>query len=122
MRKSEVSLDGISAYGLYINEREGKFIVEDTRGFATYLYMPEAVYIEEMFVKQPFRKLGVGGEIAEEIYKLARARGLKKAVTTIAPRAGGSTESLKAIVAHGFKLDSSNLELIYLVKDISVEA
>jgi GNAT superfamily N-acetyltransferase len=122
MRKSEVSLEGISAYGLYIYEREGKFIVEDSRGFATYLYTPDAVYIEEMFVKPAFRKLGTGTELCEAIYELARARGLKRAVTTVAPRAGGSDVSIKAALAHGFKLDSSNLELIFLTKDISTEA
>jgi GNAT superfamily N-acetyltransferase len=122
MRKSEVSLEGISSYGLYIYEREGKFIVEDSRGYATYVYWPDALYIEDMFVKPEFRKLGTGTELADAIYELARARGVRKVVTTVVAKAGGSTESIKAILAHGFKLDSTNNEFIFLTKNIGTEA
>jgi predicted GNAT family acetyltransferase len=107
-----------SNYALYIQERENKSIVEDERGFATYFYLEDAVYIEDIFVKREFRKQGVASEYADKIAEEARSKNFFKMLGTVSPKANGSTNSLKALLAYGFKLDSSDNNVIYLTKDL----
>lgn len=118
MRKSEVSAQGLSLHGQYILEREGKFIVEDERGYATYLYLPEAVYIENIFVLPEFRKMGVATEYADAICELARLKGVQTVIGSVKPSAHGSTQSLKVLLAYGMSLREATDDAIFLVKKI----
>lgn len=118
MKLSEQSVEGISNYGLYIYEREGKFIVEDARGYATYVYLQDCVYIEDIFVHPSFRRLGAGSEFTDKVVEMAKAKGFSKLLGTCKPRTKGSTESLKAQLAYGMRIDSCDNELIYLTKEI----
>ncbi len=118
MKKSEVSTEGISNHGLYILEREGKFVVENKMGFATYFYWPEAVFLEDLYVHPQYRKLGVGTELTDAVAEMGRLAGKKRLVCTVIPRARGSTESLKAFLAYGLIMDSSDKESVYFYKNI----
>ena len=107
-----------SNYALYIEEREGKFIVEDERGFATYLFLPEHCYIEDIFVQEAFREHYVATEYADQIAKLAKAKGYSKLLGSVCTQAKGATASIKILIGYGFKVLNSEKNMIYFEKNI----
>lgn len=108
----------MSLYGKYIKERAGKEIIEDDRGFATYYYLNDGVYIENIYVLEDYRKTGVASNYANQIASIAKEKGCVKMFGSVSPKANGSTDSLKVLLAYGFKLDSSVDNFIALVKEI----
>lgn len=112
------SLPPMSLFAEYIQEREGKHIVESDKGFATYTFVGDGCYIEDIYVAKKYRKHGQAAEFADQIAKVAKEKGFHKLYGTVAPGANGSTDSLKVLLAYGFKLHSSNQNLIVMVKEI----
>lgn len=108
----------MSLYAEYISEREGKHIVEDEFGFATYSFVEHlnAVYIEEVFVLPQFRQTGIGASYVSRISELAKSSNYENVITSVSPKAKGATTSLKAILGVGFQLDSMDANLIYFKK------
>jgi len=109
---------GESNYAQYIRERENKRIVEDEFGFATYLYVGEHCYIEDIYVRPEVRATGHASRYARQIESIALAAGYKKLLGSVCPSAKGSDTSLKVLQAYGFKLLSSEKNMIYLEKFI----
>lgn len=107
-----------SNFAQYIKERAGKSIVESEKGFATYFYQDEFVYIEDIFVNAEHRKSGVATEFADRIAEEAKNLGYAKMLGSVCPSANGSTASLKVLLAYGFKLFKSLDNVIYLSKEI----
>lgn len=107
-----------SNYCLYLYEREGKEIVESEKGFATYFYLNDGCYIQDIYVKSEFRKEGVASQMADQIASIAKSKGYKTLYGTICPNANGSTESLKVLLAYGFSLDSCTTNLIAMKKGL----
>jgi len=107
-----------SLYAQYIEEREGKFIIEHAEGFATYLFLSEHVYIEDIFVTKEARKSGVAAQLADQIAEIAREKGFKKLLGSVDIRANGADTSLKVLQAYGFKLYKSEQNMIYLEKSL----
>lgn len=107
-----------SLYAHYIKERENKEIVESEKGFATYCFTNDGCYIVDIYVLPEFRKSGEASNMANQITEIAKSKGFNKLYGTVSPLANGSTESLKVLLAYGFKLDSSNSQLLVLKKDI----
>lgn len=110
----------LSLYAKYVIEREGKEIIESEVGFATYYFLDDNCYIQNIFVEKDYRKIGEASRLAQEIEKIAKSKGCKKLYGTVCPSANGSTESIKVLLAYGFKLDSSINNLIAFVKDLGV--
>lgn len=108
----------MSLYSEYIYERQGKEIVESEKGFATYYYLPDGAYIEDIFVKAEFRKEGIASQMADQIASIAKAKGYTKLFGTVVPSTNGSTNSLKTLLAYGFVLNSCTNNLIILEKGI----
>lgn len=105
-------------YGLYIKERQGKEILQSEIGFATFFYLDEKCYIEDIFVKEEYRKGGEASRLADEIGKIAKEKGCKQLVGSVVPSAKGSTDSLRILLAYGFKLDSSSINFIAMTKEL----
>ena len=107
-----------SNHALYIKEREGKEIVESEKGFATYYYLNDGCYVQDIFVKNEFRKQNVAKEMLDEISNIAKSQGYNKLYGSVVPSTKGSTLSLKLSLEYGFQLDSSINNFIVLTKDI----
>lgn len=109
-----------SNYAKYLLEREGKSIIEDERGFATYSLHPElsAIYIEDIFVSLEFRKQNVASEYADKIAEIAKSKGFHTLIGTVRPSATGANISLKVLLAYGFELASAEQDAIYFRKTL----
>lgn len=109
---------GLSLYGQYIKEREGKSILEKDYGFATYVINGQECYIEDIYVVPEMRKKHVASELANEVVEIAKAKGCTVLTGTVSPTAKGATESLKVLLAYGFQLHSCRPDLIIFAKEI----
>lgn len=110
----------VSFYGEYISEREGYSLIEDEYGFASYIIndAENLVYIRDIFVTANYRRKKNCFGYADKIVELAKARGCTKLVGSICVASNGSTESMKMMLAYGFKLKSLHGSMIYLEKEI----
>lgn len=108
----------MSLYGDYISERENKFILEDERGFATYYFIDNSVYIEDIYTGKDHRHKHVAADFADQIALIAKGKGIDKMLGSIVPSANHSTESLKVLLAYGFKLESCTNNFIIMSKGI----
>ncbi len=108
----------LSHYGRYIYEREGKSIIENEKGFVTYIFAKDFVYMEDIYVAPEFRRSGATYEFVEKVAEQARLKGYNKLVGTVKPTANGATTSLKGMLAHGFEVDSCDGTLIWFKKEI----
>ena len=109
-----------SLYAAYVKERENKDIIESDKGFATYIFMEDGVYIEDIYVHPEYRKTDIASAMADEIAHIARGKGLKKLYGSVVPTARNSTASLKVLLAYGFTLQNSSNNFIWFSKDIGV--
>lgn len=107
-----------SLFGLYIKERLNKNIIEDDNGFCTYIFLQDGVYLEDIYVHPDHRQSGKASELADRIAEIAKEKGLKKMYGSVVPNAKFSTESLKVLLAYGFRLKSSEQNVIYFEKDL----
>lgn len=109
----------MSTFGDYIKERQGKEIIEDDRGFATFQFLDDArCYIEDIYVRPDFRKRGVAKDMADKVAERAKSVGCKTLWGSVVPTAKGSTDSIKVLLAYGMSLDSSAVNLILFKKDL----
>lgn len=107
-----------SLYARYIHEREEMGCVEAEHGFATYRVNLAQCYIRDIYVEPAYRKTGLASELADKITEIAKSRGCSYLTGSVAPEATGSTESLKVLLAYGFKLYKIDTNLIWFIKEI----
>lgn len=108
----------MSLYAAYIKEREGKEIIETDKGFLTFSIMKDGIYIEDVFTSPDHRHSGESLQLVSQVSEIAKERGLTKLFCSVIPTANNSTLSLKVVLAHGFKLNSSTNNFIWLEKRI----
>jgi ribosomal protein S18 acetylase RimI-like enzyme len=108
----------MSLYADYLRERTDKRILEDEKGFVTYYFINDGVYLEDIYVSPDYRHSGVASEMADKVAEIAKEQGCTKMFGTICPAANNSTEGLKVLLAYGFRLDSCVNNFIALKKDI----
>lgn len=108
----------LSNYGQYIKERENLDILENENGFFTYKINGNECYIKDIFILKDARRSGVATSMAEEISKIAKENGCTFLTGTCVPSTNGATESLKAMFSYGFKVHSSQNDLIVLIKEL----
>lgn len=106
-------------YWEYIKERENCEIIERPWGFAVIQFLDEfTVYLKDIYIKPENRRAGRATELLDEVENIAKSSGFTRVLGSCSPAAKGSTESLKAILASGFKLQSCDKDIIYLIKEL----
>lgn len=108
----------MSLFGEYIKERLNKDIIEDDKGFATYYFVKDGIYLEDMYISPAHRKTFYTKYLADKVAKIGKEKGFNKMFTTVVPSTNNATVSLKACISYGFKLHSCEQNLIILVKEI----
>lgn len=102
----------------YIKERTNKDCIYSDKGFATFSFNESSCYIEDIYIKPEFRKSGEASRLADEITEIAKQKGYSILTGSVCPSGNGSTNSLKALLAYGFKLVSCTHDFIVLSKEI----
>lgn len=108
----------MSLYAEYLVETIGKQIVESPIGFATYYFLNDGVYLEDIYVSKEHRKSGEASRLADEVAAHARASGYKKMYGTVVPTRPSATASTQILIAYGFQVHSSDSNVIWFVKQL----
>ena len=107
-----------SLYSQYLREREGADLIEFSWGFAVYKMAKDHVYLQDIYVVPEERQNGRGVELMNLVADEARKQGVKTMYGSVAPSTQFSDVMIKIMMGLGFKLHSSQNDLIYLKKDI----
>lgn len=110
----------MSLFGEYIKETQGKDIIEDENGFATFYpaFNNSYMYIEDIYVKPEKRKSAQASHYADCIAEVARQRGIPKLLGSVNLEIENPTRSVKVLLAYGFKVVETRDNVIYFEKDI----
>jgi GNAT superfamily N-acetyltransferase len=108
-------------YKEYLRERENAELVEFDSGFMVLKLLPDALYIQDIYVKPEARQGGVGRMMLMHAEALAKELGKSAILGSCSPLAHGSTVSMKSMFACGFELKSCEQDMIYLIKPLSKE-
>lgn len=105
-------------WAAYIKEREGHEVIEDDYGFIEYKLAPPFAAIEGCYIMPERRKSGLGRELMERVVRLAREEHCTLLVCEVNLEYLNATDSLKACLGVGFKLQSAQNNRIIMMKDI----
>lgn len=109
----------MSMYAEYIHEKTNNLIMETEKGFATYKYLDEqTVYILDIYVLPELRRTNAASTIGDNIVEIAKAKGCNRLLGSIVPSNKGSTESLKFLLAYGFRIESASNDFVVFKKEI----
>lgn len=108
----------VSMYAEYIKEREGKQIIEDEKGFATFMIKGTECYIADIFIKKEFRNAGAGSNYADQISIIARENGCEVLTGSVTPSFRGASVSMQAQLKYGFEISSAHEDFILLKKEL----
>lgn len=109
----------MSHFSNYTNERGIKQIIESEKGFVTYFFVNDGVYIEDLYIAPEYRKSGCAAEMGDQVAAIAKEKGYYKMYGSVVPSAAGSTDSLRVLLAYGMKLDSAGPNAVILAKDLN---
>jgi GNAT superfamily N-acetyltransferase len=107
----------MSLYADYIKERLDKNIVETDDGFATFLYLDQHVYIEDIYVVPEKRQAGVAKFLADKVLQQARQKGYKKLLGSVCVGTNGAANSLKTLLAYNMYPIKCENQMIYFEKE-----
>ena len=99
-------------------ERSNNKVYEIPEGFIVYSIDGDRAFIHEIYVDSDFRLKGFGRLMADMVTGIAQESNCKWLYGSVWPQAKQATESMKAIIAYGFKLDSSSENCILFRKEI----
>lgn len=109
-----------SLYGMYLEEREDKQIVETDKGFATYMLLPnKECYLQDLYVKPEYRKSGYATEMADTIVEIAKENGCKTLIGSVCSSDKNATRNMKVLLAYGMQIYKTTDIMIFLKKKIA---
>lgn len=109
----------LSLYAQYVLEREGKYTVETDEYFATYKINNTDCYIQDVFVTKIARGRGVSSMLVSNIENTAKEQfNCTRVIGTIDLNDKNASVNMQVWLKYGFKLHSTNGNVIYLSKDI----
>ncbi len=104
----------------YFKEKDGMetYEIEDY-GFISFLKQSETnLHLEHIYVVPEKRREGVGLELLRYAEAAALALGCRTVTGAVRPSARGSSESMAAQLAAGFKILSSAPDAIFTIKEL----
>lgn len=105
-------------YAHYIKERENAETLEREYGFAIYKLEKDHVYLQDVYVIPSRRGEQLGTALLQEVESIAKVKGLPKMYTSIVPSTQLATNTMKIVLNLGFKIHSSNNDIIFLSREI----
>ena len=108
-----------SNWANYLREREGKFVLERSEGFAIYTFIEKYCYIEDIYVAPEFRGSNVLPELMQEITTLALSKGYKWLLGSVDTKDKRASQNMAIHLHYGFKVLHNDSSLTYFQLEIS---
>lgn len=102
----------------YKQERENVKNIQVEGAFITYKFLPEYVYIEDVYCLPELRTSGIAYELAEKVEEIARKAGYKKMLGSVDTAAKNPEIGLQACFKQGYKILNLQGSVIWLQKEI----
>jgi len=105
-------------YERYLEERQATSVVKGAKSFATYRFVDQYIYLEDIFVLPECRDADEGKQLLEAVAAIGRAKGYSKLMGSVVPSLPGAARMLRVMLHVGFELHASEKDIVYLVKEI----
>jgi ribosomal protein S18 acetylase RimI-like enzyme len=105
-------------YADYLNELGVRQIIETDVGFITYRVSGNECYIIDIYVAPDKRKVHAASELADYVSEQAKKSGCTYLLGSVDLASKRKTESLKVLLAYGFKLAKCDEHSLFLTKDL----
>jgi len=109
-----------SKRALYIEEREGKEIIEDDIGFVEYLHNPTKgeLYITDMYILPEYRGWKLATKYHDEIVRIGKDRQCGYIMASFDTETKGWQHTLNMLESHDFKKELIIDTLVVYRKDL----
>jgi len=107
-----------SFYAQYVEEREGAITIENDKGFISYKFDGDYLFIVDLFIAKPYRRTKAGSQFGKQIEAIARLNGKIGIMCTAANNALNYKEAVQFIKSNGYKIISGTDEQTYFIKDL----
>ena len=91
-----------SHWALYKSETTETHFIEHEYGFISYSLLPDALFLEDIWIAPEHRKSGLGAALVAQAEEVGREAGKQTSLALIHLSSKTSTESLKAHLTVGF--------------------
>lgn len=108
----------MSLFADYKREREGKHVIESSRGFIVYVKEKDCLYIEDIYVIPEMRRKRAATEMVDWVCAMAKESGLHKVMSSVVPSTKASDVSLRFVMNYGMKLHSAHSNIIFFAKGL----
>ena len=102
----------------YRQEREGIEYILEKNGFATYKFLKDFCYLEDIYVTPDARKKGIAYELSQKVEFIAKKEGYTKMLGSVDISAKNPEISLMACFSDGYKILKLDNNIIWLHKEI----
>lgn len=108
-----------SLWAKYLKERLDQDTLEYDGGFVVYKVLDTHIHILEMYVEPKKRRQKLAWKMADIMAQLAKNLKRNKLLCNVYLSANGCDQSLKAILAYGFKpITIGTADVLYLEKEV----
>jgi hypothetical protein len=87
-------------------------------GFATYHFLPDECYIEDIYIIPEKRKSKEASLLADTIVVMAKERGIKLLTGSVNLKANGKESSMRVLLSYGMSPIATNGDMVYFSKEI----
>lgn len=102
----------------YFEETESRSIIERDYGFVTYVIKDKECYVEDVFIKKDSRGKGLSKDLEKLVVEQAIKHNCEVITGSVIPSYSTSTESMKMMLAMGYKIFKSENNFIGLYKEL----
>lgn len=107
-----------SLYAQYMEELDGTQFIEYDWGFVSFKDINGRFYIEDVFIVKDRRGEDLWAELLSQLIELAKDGGYKEIYGSVVPSRKNATWMTKYLFKLGFKIHSSQENLIFFIKEI----
>lgn len=111
-------MDFPNKYKQYLAERQATHVIECEAGFATYRFVGELVYLEDIFILPEHRAAGAALSLLQQTEAAGTVKGIKKIMGSVVPSLPAAHVTMSMMLKHGFKLHAAEKDIVYFIKDI----
>ena len=108
----------------YLFEGEEMHVLKREWGFCTYAFdfvsgaIENHVYIQDLYVDPKYRKSGVASDMADDVVRIARERGVHALYGSVSLHRRGAETAMKILAAYGMRLFAAQSNVLWFKKDI----
>ena len=108
----------MSHYADYLKETRNIETLECDEGFATYIFMGEDCYIQDIYIRPEVRQKHAASKVADQIKEIAIKGGAKALLGTVNGLFKDPTTSAKALLGYGFKIHKITENVIVMKMEL----